>query len=237
LAPILGSLAVSNFIYFYSYNALKAVQAKKGTISTTQNLVIAAIAGIINVYATCPLWVVATRLRVQKKGEEKYKGLLHGIQKVAQEEGVGALWSGAGASVILVSNPTIQFVTYDKLKSFFNKTEYSSLEVFALGAIAKAFATLVTYPIQVAQSVMRTKGGGKHGKHVEIKEEGKEDVKYKNTLDCLVKIFQKEGLSGWFKGLDVKLIQTVLTAAFHFLAYEKIVQFIFSVLAKKEVKH
>lgn len=236
LAPILGSLAVSNFIYFYSYNALKAVQAKKGTITTTQNLVIAAIAGIINVYTTCPLWVVATRLRVQKKGDKKYTGLLDGIVKVYNEEGLSALWSGAGASVMLVSNPTIQFVTYDKLKSFFNKSEYSSLEVFALGAIAKAFATLVTYPIQVAQSVMRTKGGGKH-KQVEIKEEGKDDVKYKNTLDCLIKIFQKEGLSGWFKGLDVKLIQTVLTAAFHFLAYEKIVQFIFSVLAKKEVKH
>jgi adenine nucleotide transporter 17 len=230
LGPILTSLAVSNFVYFYTYNSLKAIEKKKGPITTTKNLIVAAVAGIVNVYVTCPLWVVATRLRVQKKGQEKYTGL---IQKVYNEEGLAALWSGSTASVVLVSNPTIQFVTYDKLKVFFGKKDYSSLEVFALGAVAKAFATLITYPIQVAQSVLRTKGG-KHGKTHEIKEESKEEVKYKNTLDFLIKIFQKEGMAGWFKGLDVKLVQTVLTAAFHFLAYEKIVEFIFHVMRPTE---
>lgn len=34
LGPILFSLAVSNFVYFYSYNALKAFEKKKGPIST-----------------------------------------------------------------------------------------------------------------------------------------------------------------------------------------------------------
>lgn len=171
--------------------------------------------------------------------------MIDGLIKVYQEEGLSALWSGSTASLILVSNPTIQFVAYDKLKSFLNKKEkdFTSLEHFYLGALAKAIATLITYPIQVAQSVMRTKGG-KHGKHhntednklSEEKKPSEGEVKYKNTLDCLIKLFQKEGIFGWFKGLDVKMIQTVLTAAFHFVAYEKIVSIIFSMMKSKD-KH
>lgn len=160
-----------------------------------------------------------------------------GLVKVYQEEGLSALWSGSTASLLLVSNPTLQFVAYDKLKLFLNKKEkeFTSLEHFVLGALAKAFATLVTYPIQVAQSVMRTKGGkGKHGAVVDEKKSTEEEVKYKNTLDCLIKLFQKEGIFGWFKGLDVKMIQTVLTAAFHFVAYEKIVHLIFSMIKTKK---
>ena len=42
---------------------------------------------------------------------------------------------------------------------------------------------------------------------------------------------RRDGIQGCFRGMTVKLWQTVLTAAFQFLAYEKISGFIFSLLS------
>jgi len=234
LGPVLISLAVSNFVYFYANNLLKVLIKKysetKGDISVVQNLFIASVAGVINVLLTCPLWVANTRLKLQFKGSTKkdskdkpYKGMYDTLTRVANEEGVLALWSGTVASLLLVSNPTINFVVYDKVRQIMMETAnkqgrkgLTSFEIFINGAIAKAAATILTYPIQIAQTRLRA-----HGKEDAAKE------KYKNTLDVLVKLYKSDGLLGWFAGMDIKLVQTVLTAAFQFVCYEHIKAFIF----------
>jgi len=233
LGPVLISLAVSNFVYFYANNLLKVLVKKysgtKGDITIIQNLLIASIAGVINVLLTCPLWVANTRLKLQFKGgkkdgkEKHYKGMYDTLTRVANEEGVLVLWSGAVASLILVSNPTINFVVYDKVRQIMlnsakeqGRKSLTSMEIFVNGAAAKAAATILTYPVQIAQTRLRA-----HGKETEARE------KYKNTLDVLVKIYKSDGLLGWFAGMDVKLVQTVLTAAFQFVCYEHIKALIF----------
>lgn len=62
------------------------------------------------------------------------------MKVIAEEEGVGALWNGVRASLVLVSNPTIHFVVYDKVTSIMNKAAESAgrkgltaLEVFVAG--------------------------------------------------------------------------------------------------------
>jgi len=44
---------------------------------------------------------------------------------------------------------------------------------------------------------------------------------------------RKQGISGLYKGMEAKLLQTVLTAALMFLAYEKIARFVFRILLHK----
>ena len=47
--------------------------------------------------------------------------------------------------------------------------------------------------------------------------------KYKGTVDCLAKLLKTGGIQGgWYQGVNAKLLQTVLTAAFQFLTYEQI---------------
>jgi len=60
--------------------------------------------------------------------------------------------------------------------------------------------------------------------------------RYLNTFDCLIKIFNKDGFMGWFAGLDIKILQTVLTAAFQFLVYEKIHNAMLVLLRNSDVK-
>jgi len=194
---------------------------------------------------TCPLWVASTRVRLQKENDpKKYNGLWDAICKIYETEGLGSLWNGSTASLVLVSNPTIQFVTYDKLKTFWSVKEKSNLglvkmkkltnfEVFLLGAISKTVATFATYPIQVAQSILRAQEGGSSARSHNINNGSLSEVRYKNTLDCLVQLFKKDGIFGWFRGLDIKLLHTVLTAAFHFMAYEHIARIIFKLMRLK----
>ena len=42
-------------------------------------------------------------------------------------------------------------------------------------------------------------------------------------MDCMAKLLNKDGLqNGLYQGINAKLVQTVLTAAFQFLTYEQI---------------
>ena len=49
---------------------------------------------------------------------------------------------------------------------------------------------------------------------------------YKGTVDCLYQQFQHGGIQALFKGMNAKLLQTVLTASFTFLTYEQTLVFV-----------
>lgn len=45
-----------------------------------------------------------------------FAGLADAIVQISSQEGVAALWSGTFTSLLLVSNPAIQFMIYEGLK-------------------------------------------------------------------------------------------------------------------------
>jgi len=148
------------------------------------------------------------------------------MKRIADEEGVMSLWNGAASSLMLVSNPTIHWVVYDKVKILIQekalregRKHLNSFEIFLTGAIAKALATVFTYPIQVAQSRQRANKSLTGGT-------------FSNTFKILADIYGDKGFVGWFAGMTTKLLQTILTAAFQFLCYEQIQRFIFRIMGK-----
>ena len=72
-----------------------------------------------------------------------------------------------------------------------------------MGAIAKAIATVMTYPYQVVQSRLR--------------EQGNQST---SPQACLWDIIENEGILGLFSGMGTKMIQTVLNSAIMFATYE-----------------
>jgi adenine nucleotide transporter 17 len=222
-------LGASNFVYFYTYNAFKTIYqvkvlgSRKKGIDAYNNLVIAALAGVVNVMLTTPLWVVNTRLTVQDTKKKGYDGVWDCLTRIAREEGWEKLWAGVTSGLMLVSNPSIHFVVYDKLRGPMMKwaeaNKHSGAFVvgavgFIVGAIAKSVATVVTYPIQTAQAKMRND----------------KEKKYKGTLHCLSVLYQQDGWKAWFRGMEAKLWQTVLTAAFQFMTYEQTNKFVTDLL-------
>jgi len=223
-------------------------------VTIVQNLFIASLAGVVNVLLTCPLWVANTRLKLQSgmghgqskpsstsgqprtteekptkqsphANDEPYKGMMDCLTRIAKEEGISSLWNGTASSLMLVSNPTIHFVVYDKVKGLISERALTAgrktltpFEIFLTGAIAKALATVLTYPVQLAQTRQRANRETSPG--------------LTSTYNLLSEVYGKAGFYGWFAGMTTKLLQTILTAAFQFLCYEQIQMWIFRLMGR-----
>ena len=108
-------------------------------------VIVPALAGIINVFVSSPIFVVSTRMRAAPHG--RYRHPIACVHEILQVEGARAMWSGLVPSLWLVSNPTVQHFSYERLKLL--SRARTSMQFFLVGAVAKAIATLTTYPLQV----------------------------------------------------------------------------------------
>jgi adenine nucleotide transporter 17 len=158
---------------------------------------------MINVLITNPMWVANMRI-IQSSTSQK--SLFKEMRNIVQSEGWPYLWNGTGASLLLVSNPVLQFFVYEQAKAsrLKKRAALSPVEAFCLGALAKGVATIATYPLQLAQVLLRLQTSGV------------------GTWGCLKEQFDRGGVSALYTGMNAKLMQTVLTAAFTFLTYEQI---------------
>lgn len=297
---VLITVGCSNFVYFGVYSLLKNLFAEssfEGVVSALASasilrpLLLAALAGVVNVLITTPLWLVSTRIKVQQsrphvplstsvtmrsrdfeqwdswgrkvpllrqQGDHQqhrvassqnggagtrarpYKNLWDGLLRVCQEEGAATLWGGTVPSLILVSSPAIQWAVYEATRAQLAAQRsgcapgseaqgchqpdgelLSPLDFFVLATVAKTVATVFTYPLQLAQTRLRNNsvGGAKAASSL-----GARPQRYAGTLDCLQKLYQAQGPRGWFRGIEAKMLQTVLTAAFHITCYEEVVR-------------
>jgi adenine nucleotide transporter 17 len=202
----------ANFIYFYMYNGFKlATQVRTGlpTVGPIMNLVVATCASFINVVTTNPLWVCATKVKADSDGV--YGGsIIRCMRRVVKEGGMSALMTGIGPSLWLMTNPVVQYFTYERLRilatmlhgRFSGGSPLGLLDFFVVGACAKACATVATYPLQISQSLCLKTGKG--------------------MLTCIGDVVRRRGRVGLWLGMGAKLTQTVLNAALMFMFYEKI---------------
>lgn len=210
LAPVLQSLSVSNFVYFYTFHGLRRVSTKE--TSALKDLMFGLIAGSINVLLTSPLWVVNTRMKLQTS---TYNSLTEGLVDLYKKEGAKGLWSGTVPSLLLVSNPAIQFMVYESLKrQLIARGMFDTLSAFLVGAVAKAVATTLTYPLQLVQSKLRAG----------------------TSLKPLFRDVKSQPLLA-FRGLEAKLLQTIMTAALMFIIYEKLVRLVLTIMRVRMARH
>lgn len=234
LPSLVLALSVTNFVYFYAFHGLRALY---DTNTASIDFICASISGVVTVLVSNPLWVVNTRLKLQgvsfkakEKGESKelrYNSVLDCLFGIAQNEGWQALWSGTSSSLMLISNPTIQYSVYEYLKRIqLENIEANSPHLRHLlnGALSKFVATVFTYPLQVIQTQRRS------GRFTE---KTNSQMKKKSSFLSLIgqgsTIIKRDGMAGLFRGLESKLLQTVLSAALMFFIYEEMANFVFSI--------
>ncbi|GFS35918.1 mitochondrial substrate carrier family protein [Actinidia rufa] len=148
---------------------------------------------------------------------------LHAAHEVYNEAGITGFWKGIIPTLIMVCNPSIQFMIYEsslkyqRAKRETNKqglNNVTALEIFLLGALAKLGATVSTYPLLVVKSRLQAKQ--------EIG--GNILFRYSGTLDAIMKMIRFEGLSSFYKGMSTKIVQSVLAASVLFMVKEEIVK-------------
>lgn len=200
-------------------------------MSTGESMLSGALAGCAVVLATHPIWtvnvsfclncvgkvghlklvIIQTRLTVKKgvEGDEKASqatALSVGAQ-ILKTEGITGLYAGVKAALVLVINPIIQYTVFEQVKNKVSKHKTpGNLDFFLMGALSKLCATAITYPYIVIKSRMQVSQQG--------------DEQYDSILDGFKKIIASEGVTGLYKGISSKIVQSVLSAAFLFLAKE-----------------
>ncbi|KAJ6842753.1 peroxisomal nicotinamide adenine dinucleotide carrier [Iris pallida] len=216
-----------------------------GSVGMFQSLLVAALSGCLNVLLTNPIWVVVTRMQTHNNTRKLLPthvlsdvrdeatqtaatdplpyGTLDVVQELFDEAGIWGLWKGVIPTLIMVSNPSIQFMLYETFLKKLKRKRASNMkgadgltaiEIFFLGAIAKLGATVVTYPLNVVKSRLQAKQGDDDDKRNH----------YKGTIDAVTKIVHYEGLSGFYQGMGTKIVQSVFAGAVLFMVKEELVK-------------
>ncbi len=239
LGPNLVGVVPARSINFYTYGNGKRIIANKfngGQEGVYVHLVAAATAGIVTSTATNPIWMVKTRLQLDKSTVEKeggaavrrYKNSWDCIKQIMREEGIRGMYKGMSASYLGVTESTLQWVLYEQMKGYLNRREEEIIRtgrptnwwdntvewtgrVGAAGS-AKLFAALLTYPHEVVRTRLRQAPMA----------DGK--PKYTGLVQCFKLVIKEEGLVSMYGGLTPHLLRTVPSAAIMFGMYELILR-------------
>lgn len=158
----------------------------------------------------------------QSEQNKIYKGVLHCLKAIYVKEGPLVLFRGLWPTLVQIGpHAGVQFMCYKLFDEWYKKIVRNSNETTLFSSlVAGSFAGLCAktsiYPFDLAKKRMQIQGF----------EEGRKSFgktfHCKGLNDCLVRIYQLEGIPGYFKGLYPSLIKAVITTALHFSAYEMI---------------
>ena len=128
------------------------------------------------------------------------------IRHIYLEEGFGGFFKGVLAGIILTVNPIISFMLYELMKEKLGKNKISVINIILISLISKLIATIFTYPMLTVKTLFQ----------------GSENQSNKEILEILLNIFRKDGLGGYYKGIEAKMIQTLINNAIVMLSHEKL---------------
>jgi len=207
----------------------------------TVHLAAAAMAGIATGTATNPIWLVKTRLQLDKNRashdptrSRQYKNSWDCIKQTVRHEGVRGLYRGLTASYLGVTESTMQWVLYERMKlglarrearrlatPGYQRTTFDDVEEwagkFSAAAGAKLFAAVVTYPHEVVRTRLRQAP-------TVVTDTGKVTVKYTSLVQCFKLVAKEEGMAGLYGGMTPHLLRAVPSAAIMFGTYEVILR-------------
>ncbi|RVX71801.1 hypothetical protein B0A52_04200 [Exophiala mesophila] len=205
------------------------------------HLVAAAIAGIATGTATNPIWLVKTRLQLDKNNashdplrQRQYRNSWDCIKQTVRHEGIRGLYRGLSASYLGVSESTLQWVMYERMKLGLARREAKKLATpgyqptwldnteawvgkFSAAAGAKCVAAVATYPHEVVRTRLRQAP-------TTITPDGKVTIKYTGLVQCFKLVAKEEGLAGLYGGMTPHLLRAVPSAAIMFGTYEIILR-------------
>jgi solute carrier family 25 (adenine nucleotide translocator) protein 4/5/6/31 len=114
-------------VYFGMFDSLAGInpyRKDKGLVGLASKFAIAQATAITAGYASYPFDTVRRRLQMQSekpKEEWLYKGTMDCFSKIAKEEGVSALFKGAGANALRTVGSALVLVLYGEIKEALTK--------------------------------------------------------------------------------------------------------------------
>ncbi|THU66016.1 hypothetical protein C4D60_Mb05t09770 [Musa balbisiana] len=172
-----------------------------------------------------PLDTASSRMQTSAFGKSK------GLWETLSEGYWSEAYDGLGISLLLTANPAIQYTVFDQLKHKLLRNQsskvvpaskesspatLSAFSAFLLGAISKSVATVLTYPA-IRCKVMIQSADTEDKSNMD-----NQSKPHKTMVGALSSIWNKEGIPGFFKGLEAQIVKTVLSSALLLMIKEKI---------------
>ncbi|KAI8985651.1 mitochondrial carrier [Trametes punicea] len=225
LGPTLVGVVPARSINFFTYGNGKQIIANRfnnGEENSWVHLTAAALAGIATGTATNPIWVVKTRLQLDSHRpsgagpKSLFGGSVAMIRKIFREEGIRGFYKGLSASYLGVTEGTIQWVLYERLKRLTAGTQGKGgvqewLGMLGSAGTAKCIASLITYPHEVLRTRLR-----------QPLVNGK--VKYTGLWQTLRLVIAEEGARSLYGGLSAHLMRVIPNAAVMYSIYEAVLR-------------
>ncbi|CCC68298.1 hypothetical protein NCAS_0B02140 [Naumovozyma castellii] len=234
LGPNLVGVIPARSINFFTYGTTKEIYSKafnNGQETPLIHLMSAATAGWATSTATNPIWMIKTRVQLDKAGTtRKYKNSWDCLKTVLKSEGIYGLYRGLSASYLGSIEGILQWLLYEQMKHLIKQR---SIEKFGhegqltksrtekikewcqrsgSAGVAKFIASIVTYPHEVVRTRLRQMP----------MENGK--PKYTGLVQSFRVIIKEEGLASMYSGLTPHLMRTVPNSIIMFGTWELVIR-------------
>lgn len=234
LGPNLVGVIPARSINFFTYGTTKELYTRwygNGKESPYIHFLAAATAGINTSTITNPIWLIKTRLQLDKAGTSRnYINSWDCTKKIVKSEGILSLYKGLTASYLGSIEGILQWILYEQIKrtvsqrslnKFGNEGHKTSkikewCQRSGGAGVAKFVASIITYPHEVVRTRLRqapTYNGA---------------PKYTGLLQSFKVIIREEGFASMYSGLTPHLLRTVPNSIIMFGTWEIVIRLLSS---------
>lgn len=184
-----------------------------------KNFVAGGVGGCMGAILTCPLEVVKTRFQalnykpVFTDKPSYVPSFVQAFRTIVAKEGAKGLFKGLGPNLVGVApSRAIYFGVYSIVKAeTINAGFDESSTVHLLSAMtAGAAVATITSPIWLIKTRMQLQSDAPTPGH----------TNYKNSFDCVRRVYHEEGVRGFYKGLGASYLG-ISESSINFVLYEK----------------
>ncbi|RZC40538.1 tricarboxylate transport protein, mitochondrial [Asbolus verrucosus] len=216
LSVLLYGSIPKSAVRFGTFETLKKYAVnEQGVLSPSGRLLCGLGAGVGEaILAVTPMETIKVKfINDQRSVSPRFRGFFHGVAMIVREQGVGGIYKGVVPTIMKQgSNQAIRFFVMETLKDLYRggdpDKKIPKYIVGVFGATAGAASVFGNTPIDVVKTRMQ----------------GLEASKYKNTLDCFVKIWKYEGPTAFYKGTVPRLGRVCLDVAITFMIYDSFME-------------
>ncbi|KAI8915868.1 mitochondrial carrier domain-containing protein [Gorgonomyces haynaldii] len=156
-----------------------------------------------------PFDVIKQRLQV---AGHSYSGIMDCAVKIAKSEGFGSFYVSLPTTMMMsIPFQSVQFTTYEYCRKRLNpKNEYNPMTHIVSGGLAGGLASLLTNPLDVAKTLLQTRGIS-------------QDAVLRNVSGlgqaCKI-IYKRHGIFGFMRGVQARLLSNMPSTAVAWTTYE-----------------
>ncbi|OAL70157.1 mitochondrial carrier protein [Trichophyton violaceum] len=246
LGPNLTGVVPASAIKYYTYGNVKRIIGESQIFGPNSenamgcHIISAVTAGITTGTLTSPIWVIKTRLQLDKSqsanspqaAPRRYKNSFDCARQVLRQEGPRGLYRGLSASYLGSLETTFHLALYEQLKMLIvrmrsnqdepcarttgNKTLGDRLSgLLGMGgaaALSKFLSSIIAYPHEVIRTRLR-QAPMANG-----------HVKYTGVVQCFRLLCREEGFRALYGGLTPHLLRSIPSAGITLGVYEAVLE-------------